>query len=107
MLEKEINDHNHYTQKLNTLVAEQETIINQKSQYLDDNQKITIDINNVSNLLYLLVNINWSGIFASTTDLVRLFNKNFAELLQKKWISNWLFIFINRNIQKTINNYYW
>jgi len=85
MLEKEINDYNHYTQKLNTLVAERETIINQKLQYLDDNRKLTIDINNIRNLLDFLVNINWDGIVAPTPDLVRLFNKHFGELLQKKF----------------------
>lgn len=58
MLEKEINDYNHYTQKLNILVAEREIIINQKLQYLGDNQKLTIDINNIRNLLDFLVNIN-------------------------------------------------
>ncbi|AXF97107.1 AAA domain-containing protein [Spiroplasma phoeniceum] len=84
MLEKEINDYNHYTQKLNTLVTERETIINQKLQYLDYNRKLTIDINNIRNLLDFLVNINWAGIVTSTPDLVRLFNKHFGELLQKK-----------------------
>ncbi|MFU0251741.1 AAA domain-containing protein [Spiroplasma sp. Moj] len=84
MLEKEINDYNHYTQKLNTLVTERETIINQKLQYLDDNRKLTIDINNIRNLLDFLVNINWAGIVTSTPDFVRLFNKHFGELLQKK-----------------------
>lgn len=85
MLEKEINDYNHYTKKLNTLVTERETIINQKLQYLDDNRKLTIDINNIRNLLDFLVNINWAGIVTSTPDLVRLFNKHFGELLQKKF----------------------
>ncbi|RUO86565.1 DEAD/DEAH box helicase [Spiroplasma endosymbiont of Megaselia nigra] len=84
MLEKEINDYNHYTQKLNTLVTERETIINKKLQYLDDNRKLTIDINNIRNLLDFLVNINWAGIVTSTPDLVGLFNKHFGELLQKK-----------------------
>ncbi|MFJ1522018.1 AAA domain-containing protein [Spiroplasma sp. ald] len=84
MLEKEINDYNNYIQKLNTLVTERETIINQKLQYLDDNRKLTIDINNIRNLLDFLVNINWAGIVTSTPDLVRLFNKHFGDLLQKK-----------------------
>ncbi|WP_338954902.1 hypothetical protein [Spiroplasma endosymbiont of Polydrusus cervinus] len=84
MLEKEINYYNKYMQKLNTLIAERETVINQKLQYQTDNHKLAVDVNNIQNVLAFLDDLNWKGMIISTPALVQLFNNHFDKLLQEK-----------------------
>ncbi|WP_374696081.1 hypothetical protein [Spiroplasma endosymbiont of Polydrusus formosus] len=46
-------------QKINTLIVERKTVINQKLKYQTDNRKLAVDINNIQNVLAFLDNLNW------------------------------------------------
>ncbi|WP_425379930.1 AAA domain-containing protein [Spiroplasma endosymbiont of Stenodema calcarata] len=84
MFVTEIKDYNNWDEQLSKLIVEQEEVKNQKFELQSNNNKLKVEINNIRNLLDFLNDLNWAGIISPTIDLVKLFNKHFGDLVQKK-----------------------